>query len=120
MDAKQVAFFKKLLLSERERVLNNSKKTLESELHVSADDLPDETDIAAHESNQHLTFQLRDRERHLLSEINESLMRLEDGSYGVCEETEEPIEVERLKAVPWTRLSLIGAELRENRRKKFA
>ncbi len=63
---------------------------------------------------------LTDRLRHQLLEIESALGRIENGSFGLCEETEEPIEVERLKALPWTRLSIEGAEMRESMTKRFA
>lgn len=63
---------------------------------------------------------LTDRLRHQLLEIESALGRIENGSFGFCEETEEPIEVERLKALPWTRLSIEGAEIRESMTKRFA
>lgn len=63
---------------------------------------------------------LTDRLRHQLLEIESALGRIENGSYGFCEETDEPIEVERLKALPWTRLSIEGAEIRESMTKRFA
>lgn len=63
---------------------------------------------------------LTDRLRHQLLEIESALGRIENGSFGLCEETEEPIEVERLKALPWTRLSIEGAEIRESMTKRFA
>lgn len=119
MDAKNLAKFKKILLEEKQRVLMNSKNAVKTELSVSTDDLPDETDLAASEINQNLVFKLRDRERELLMRINEALMRIEDGTYGICEETEEPIEIARLMAVPWTKLSLAGAELREGKKKRY-
>ena len=53
-------------------------------------------------------------------EIEFALARIEQGTYGICEETEEPIEVERLLAIPWTRLSIEGAEIREVMTKKYA
>lgn len=56
----------------------------------------------------------------LLLEIDFALARIDNGNYGVCEETEEPIEHERLKAIPWTRLSIEGAEIREAVRRKYA
>ncbi len=119
MDAKSLAKYRKVLLEEKQRILNNSKNSLENELVVSTDDLPDETDLAATEVNQNLMFKLRDRERNLLVKIEEALMRIENGSFGICEETEEPIEPARLMAVPWTNLSLEGAEIREARNKQF-
>lgn len=61
-----------------------------------------------------------ERLRHQLLEIEMALGRIETGTYGYCEETEEPIEVDRLLAIPWTRLSIEGAEIRESMRKKYA
>lgn len=63
---------------------------------------------------------LTDRLRHQLLEIESALGRIENGSFGLCEETEEMIEVERLRALPWTRLSIEGAEIRESMTKRFA
>lgn len=63
---------------------------------------------------------LTDRLRHQLLEIESALGRIENGSFGYCEETEEAIEVERLRALPWTRLSIEGAEMRESLTKRFA
>lgn len=63
---------------------------------------------------------LTDRLRQQLLEIESALGRIENGSYGFCEETEEPIEVERLRAIPWTRLSIEGAEIRESVDKRYA
>ncbi len=60
------------------------------------------------------------RLRELLMEIDFALSRIQSGTYGTCEETEEQIEVERLRAIPWTRLSIEGAEIREAVRRKFA
>ena len=63
---------------------------------------------------------LNDRLRSQLYEIESALGRIENGSFGQCEETEEQIEVERLRAIPWTRLSIEGAELRESVNKRYA
>lgn len=65
--------------------------------------------------NELLTSQ--SRIRHQLMEIEFALARIDSGNFGVCEETDEPIELERLKAIPWTRLSIEGAELRESTEK---
>lgn len=61
-----------------------------------------------------------ERLRDQLMEIENALARIENGSYGICEETEEPIEADRLRAIPWTRLSIEGAEIRESIGKKYA
>ncbi len=61
-----------------------------------------------------------ERLRTQLLEIESALGRIQNGTYGVCEETEEAIESERLRAIPWTRLSIEGAEIRESMKKRFA
>jgi DnaK suppressor protein len=63
---------------------------------------------------------MTDRLRNQLMEIESALARIENGSFGFCEETEEVIEPDRLKAIPWTRLSIEGAELRESVNRRFA
>lgn len=61
-----------------------------------------------------------ERMRTQLVEIESALARIENGTFGICEETEEIIEVDRLRAIPWTRLSIEGAEIRESMNKKYA
>jgi DnaK suppressor protein len=80
----------------------------------------DEADqtMALMAENDFLTAQTRMKE--LLLEIEFALSRIESGRFGICEETEEPIEAERLRALPWTRLSIEGAEIRETVNRKFA
>ncbi len=68
--------------------------------------------------NDYLSAQQRLKEQ--LLEIELALARIENGTYGICEETEEAIEFDRLRALPWTRLSIEGAEIREAMRRKFA
>lgn len=63
---------------------------------------------------------MQDRLRNQLMEIESALARIENGTFGYCEETEEVIEPERLKAIPWTRLSIEGAEIRESMNKRYA
>lgn len=63
---------------------------------------------------------MHERLRKQLVEIEMALSRIENGVYGICEETEEPIESERLLAIPWTRLSIEGAEIRESVGKRYA
>lgn len=120
MDAKTLAKFRKLLLEEKERILNNSKNSVKHELALSPDDLPDETDLAASEVNQALVFKLRDRERQLMGKINEALQRMDEGSFGICEECEEPIEPKRLQARPVSTLCISCKEMQERREKVFA
>src|SRR5205823_1168517 len=119
MDAKSLARFKKLLLEEKQRILNNSKNALKNELALSPDDLPDETDLAASEINQNLVFKLRDRERLLLAKIDEALARMEEGTFGTCQECEEPIEPRRLEARPVSTLCIACKERQEHREKIY-
>jgi len=120
MDAKTLAKYKKLLLEEKQRILNNSKNALRNELALSPDDLPDETDLAASEITQNLVFKLRDRERQLLSKIDEALSRMEDGTFGTCQDCEEPIEPRRLEARPVSTLCIACKEKQEHREKIYA
>jgi DnaK suppressor protein len=120
MDAKTQTKYKKLLLEEKQRILNNSKNALKNELALSPDDLPDETDLAASEINQNLVFKLRDRERQLLSKIDEALARIEEGTFGTCTDCEEPIEVRRLEARPVSDLCIACKERQEHKEKIYA
>lgn len=119
-DSKMMARFKKMLLEEKQRILNNSKSTLDGEINISQDDLMDETDLAATSINQNLVFKLRDRERQLLAKIDEALGRMDEGTYGACEDCEEPIELRRLEARPATTLCIACKERQEHREKIYA
>ncbi len=80
----------------------------------------DEGDQSVAHIEEHSFLVSQERMRNQLLEIEMALARIEQGTFGVCEETEEPIEAERLLAIPWTRLSIEGAELREAVRRRFA
>jgi DnaK suppressor protein len=80
----------------------------------------DEIDQSAAHQEEHAFLVNQFRLKEQLIEIEFALSRIELGTYGVCEETEEKIETERLLAIPWTRLSIEGAEIRENAQKKYA
>ncbi len=120
MDAKTLARFRKNLLEEKQRLLNNSKNALKNELALSPDDLPDETDLAANEVNQNLVFKLRDRERQLLTKIDEALARMDEGTFGTCEDCEESIEPKRLEVRPVSTLCIACKEKQEHREKIYA
>jgi len=120
MDARTTNKFRKVLLEEKQRILNNSKNAMMNELVVSQDDLPDETDLAASEINQNLVFKLRDRERLLLQKIDEALVRMDEGSFGTCLECEEPIEPRRLEARPVSTLCIACTEREEHKEKIYA
>ncbi len=120
ISAQMTARYKKLLLEEKQRLLNNSRQAIQHELMLSPDDLPDETDLAANEIQQNLIFKLRDRERQMLAKVTEALIRIEDGTFGLCQDCEEPIEVRRLEARPVSTLCLSCKERQEHREKIYA
>jgi DnaK suppressor protein len=121
MDAKTLGRFKKTLLEEKQRLLNNSKNAVKNaDLAISTDDLADETDLAAVEIGQNIQFKLRDRERQLLSKIDEALARMDEGSFGTCEDCEEAIEPRRLEARPVSTLCIACKEKQEHREKIYA
>ena len=98
MRAKELERFKKLLLSQKAELLNNTRKLLKEEAQHSSDDLADETDLASSEINQSLTLRLRDRERLLIQKVEAALSKIQNGSYGTCEECEEPIEAKTTRS----------------------
>lgn len=108
---------KKLLIAKAD-VLNRFRSA-QKEL-VYADKGGDEADQSVAHILEHSFLVSQERMRDQLLEIEMALSRLENGTFGICEETEEPIEPERLLAIPWTRLSIEGAELREAVSRKFA
>ncbi len=120
MEAKTLAKYRKVLLEEKQRILNNTKNALQNEIVISTDDLADETDLASSEVNQNLIFKLRDRERQLLSKIDESLARIDDGTFGTCEDCEENIEPRRMEARPTSTLCIACKEKQEHREKIYA
>lgn len=80
----------------------------------------DEGDQSTAHMEEHSFLVNQERLRSQLFEVEMALARIEQGIFGICEETEEPIEIDRLLAIPWTRLSIEGAELRETFQKRYA
>jgi len=107
-----------LLLEKKSDILNRVREGKEGLLH--SEKSGDEADQTARILAESEFVATQERLRAHLYEIEMALARIEDGSYGYCEETEEPIEKARLFAIPWTRLSIEGAELRESVSKKYA
>lgn len=102
---------KERLLSEKEEILNTLKVNRKPpEGEETAGDFGDQNVRAI---NEHQWFLFQNRLRKQLLEVESALYRLESGEYGICEETEQLIEPERILTLPWTRLSLEGAKLRE-------
>lgn len=109
---------KRKLLTAKQDVLNRFR-TAQREL-VQFDKGGDEADQSVAHIAEHSFLISQDRMRNQLIEIEMALARIEQGTFGICEETEEVIEADRLLAIPWTRLSIEGAELREAVGRRFA
>ena len=116
MSERQLEYFKLKLLNWKEDILRESRETL-SHLQTDTENHPDIADRASSETDRALELRTRDRQRKLISKIDEALRRIEDGSYGYCEETGEPIGVARLEARPIATLSL-EAQARHERRER--
>ena len=112
MNPLQLEYFREKLLRWRTELLAESSETLQ---HLKEESLaePDLTDRASLETERALELRTRDRERKLISKIDAALMRIEDGTYGYCEETDEPISLRRLEARPIATLSLEAQERHE-------
>lgn len=114
------AEFRGILESEKAKLMRNAQRTLTEDMTLDPDDLPDEMDLATSDYNQSLAFRLRGRERHLLSKIEESLERLEEGEYWWCESCEAWIGFRRLRARPVTTLCIVCKERQERQERTFA
>ncbi len=110
---------KRKLLESKMDLLNRSKET-EKMLRELGDKSGDEADQSAAILSENEVLSNQERIRYQLTEIEIALSKMANGTYGICEETEEPIEPQRLLAIPWTRLSIEGAETREAMNKRFA
>ncbi len=118
MNEDHLEFFKELLISLQDELINNADATTN---HLQEQEsTPDPADRASLEEEYALELRTRDRERKLLSKVQASLRQIEDGSYGFCADTEEPIGLRRLLARPTATLSLEAQERREQVKKQFA
>lgn len=113
MGPKELEYYKGLLLEAKAKILNSGILTSNQDLIISADDLADEADLANNLIHQQVNFSLRAKEMAKLRAIEESLVRIEDGSYGTCEECGEMIGKKRLENQPWADLCITHAEERE-------
>ncbi|ATE59330.1 RNA polymerase-binding protein DksA [Thauera sinica] len=115
MSPRQLAFFRALLLRERDALLDSAHRTT---LHLQEFESPaDPADRASLEEDHTLELRVRDRERKLLHKIDEAITRIDNGSYGWCEESGEPIGIARLLARPTATYSIEAQELHERRRR---
>jgi DnaK suppressor protein len=106
-------YFRQKLILWREELLKESEVTIQNTLQTTELQKPDLADRASAETDHALELRTRDRERKLITKINEALLRIDDDSYGYCEETGEPIGVGRLDARPIATLSLEAQERHE-------
>jgi DnaK suppressor protein len=113
MNAVMLEYFRLKLIKWREELLRESSETIHQTLQSTELQQPDLTDRASAETDHALELRTRDRERKLITKINEALLRVDDGSYGYCEETGEPITVARLEARPIATLSIEAQERHE-------
>ena len=118
MNERQRDYFRAKLLAWREDILKEAKETLlllreENQNH------PDLADRASSETDRAIELRARDRQRKLIAKIDEALARIDDGTYGYCEETGEPISIRRLEARPIATLSVEAQERHERRERIY-
>ena len=112
MNERQLEYFKLKLLNWKEDILRESRETL-SHLQSETENHPDLADRASSETDRALELRTRDRQRKLISKIDAALHRIDDGTYGYCEETGDPIAIKRLEARPIATLSIEAQERHE-------
>ena len=119
MNAKMKEYFRQKLVSWKTDLLKESSQTL-SNLQNENEAKPDITDRASEEIDRSFELRTRDRERKLINKIDAALQRIEDGSYGYCDETGDPISIKRLEARPVATLSLEAQEMHEKAEKRIS
>lgn len=120
MSKEQLEAFRKQLEEKRDEIVRRAQQTLQQDMTLDADDLPDEMDLASSEYLQAFTFRLRGREKNLLDKIQRALERIDNGTFGICEECDEPISIKRLEARPETTLCIRCKEEQERVERDFS
>ncbi|MBS3847896.1 RNA polymerase-binding protein DksA [Devosia sp. J2-20] len=118
MNPRQRDYFRAKLNAWKDDILRESRETLDN-LQEESQNHPDMADRASSESDRSLELRTRDRQRKLISKIDAAIKRIDDGSYGYCEETGDPIGLARLDARPIATLSLEAQEMHERREKVY-
>jgi len=118
MNDQQKTYFRQKLLDWRDDILKEAKETLQH-LQDENQNHPDVADRASSETDRSIELRSRDRQRKLISKIDAALGRIEDGTYGYCEETGEPISLKRLEARPIATLSIEAQERHERRERVY-
>ncbi len=116
MNPSQLEYFRRKLHSWKTSILAESRGTIEH-MQAGTRNIPDIADRASEETDRALELRTRDRQRKVVSKIDAALRRIEDGTYGYCEETGEPISLKRLDARPIATLSLEAQERHERKEK---
>lgn len=119
MTKAQLKKFRDLLEAKREEIIKRAQQTLDEDMTLDANDLPDEMDLASSEYLQSFTFRLRGREKVFLDKIQKALERIDSGNFGECEECSEKISIKRLEARPETTLCIRCKEDQERVEKDF-
>ncbi|MGQ3672679.1 RNA polymerase-binding protein DksA [Xanthobacter sp. TB0136] len=118
MNDRQRAYFRKKLLRWKDDILREARDTLQN-LQDENQNHPDLADRASSETDRSIELRARDRQRKLIAKIDAALLRIDDGSYGYCEETGDPISLKRLEARPIATLSIEAQERHERREKVY-
>ena len=118
MSERQKEYFRQKLLSWKDDILRESRETLQH-LQDESTNHPDIADRASSETDRAIELRARDRQRKLIAKIDAALQRIEDNTYGYCEETGEPISLKRLEARPIATLSVEAQERHEKREKVY-
>ncbi len=118
MNERQREYFRRKLLDWKEDILREAKETLTA-LQSENENHPDLADRASSETDRAIELRARDRQRKLIAKIDAALARIEDGSYGYCEETGEPISLKRLEARPIATLALEAQERHERNERVY-
>jgi len=118
MNEEQKTYFRQKLLRWRDDILRESRETIQH-LQAESENHPDMADRASSETDRSIELRARDRQRKLISKIDAALERIEDGTYGFCEETGEPISIRRLEARPIATLSIEAQERHERRERVY-
>ncbi|WP_370269759.1 RNA polymerase-binding protein DksA [Nioella sp.] len=116
MNERQLEYFRRKLLTWKNELLDESRSTV-AVLQGDTRNIPDVADRASEETDRALELRTRDRQRKLIAKIDSALRRIDEGEYGYCEETGEPISLKRLDARPIATLSLEAQERHERREK---
>ena len=118
MNEEQKAYFRQKLLRWKDDILRESRETIQH-LQTENENHPDIADRASSETDRSIELRARDRQRKLIAKIDAAISRIDDGTYGDCEETGEPISIRRLEARPIATLSVEAQERHERRERVY-